>query len=78
MVVGPGLGGADWGLPLWEAVLASGRPLVVDADGLNALAQRPQSLGGAVITPHPGEAARLWLASAEGVATTAPELRVST
>jgi ADP-dependent NAD(P)H-hydrate dehydratase / NAD(P)H-hydrate epimerase len=59
VVVGPGLGAADWGLPLWEAVLASGRPLVVDADGLNALAQRPQSLGGAVITPHPGEAARL-------------------
>jgi len=38
-------------------------PMVVDADGLNALAVQPDSLGKAagprVLTPHPGEFARL-------------------
>jgi NAD(P)H-hydrate epimerase len=39
------------------------RPLLVDADGLNALAKRPDVLGRAsgprVLTPHPGEFTRL-------------------
>ena len=39
------------------------KPLVVDADGLNALAEQPQSLakpgGPRILTPHPGEFARL-------------------
>jgi ADP-dependent NAD(P)H-hydrate dehydratase / NAD(P)H-hydrate epimerase len=34
-------------------------PMVVDADGLNALAGFEGDLGGAVLTPHPGEMARL-------------------
>ncbi len=37
-------------------------PLVIDADGLNAFAGRPEALRGAgprILTPHPGEAARL-------------------
>lgn len=59
VVIGPGLGLTEWGTPLFDAALASGRPLVIDADGLNRLALRPQSLGGAILTPHPGEAARL-------------------
>jgi hydroxyethylthiazole kinase-like uncharacterized protein yjeF len=33
--------------------------LVIDADGLNALAGFEEDLGGAVLTPHPGEMARL-------------------
>ncbi len=33
--------------------------LVIDADGLNALADFDGDLGGAVLTPHPGEMARL-------------------
>jgi ADP-dependent NAD(P)H-hydrate dehydratase / NAD(P)H-hydrate epimerase len=33
--------------------------MVIDADGLNALAGFEGDLGGAVITPHPGEMARL-------------------
>jgi len=39
------------------------KPMVVDADGLNALAARPQLLsrpgGPRILTPHPGELARL-------------------
>ena len=33
--------------------------MVLDADGLNWLAQYPQSRANWVLTPHPGEAARL-------------------
>jgi NAD(P)H-hydrate epimerase len=39
--------------------LTTGRPLVVDADALNLLAKDPHPIPKAVITPHPGEAARL-------------------
>jgi hydroxyethylthiazole kinase-like uncharacterized protein yjeF len=43
-----------------DAVLASDLPAVVDADALNLLAQQPRRLGHhRIITPHPGEAARL-------------------
>src|SRR5690606_20546417 len=37
VVVGPGLGQDKWGRVLLRAALASGRPLVVDADALNLL-----------------------------------------
>jgi NAD(P)H-hydrate epimerase len=41
-------------------VLDSDKPLVVDADALNLLAREPRSLPpDTVLTPHPGEAARL-------------------
>jgi NAD(P)H-hydrate epimerase len=57
--IGPGLGQDAWARSLWQRVLAAERPLVVDADGLNLLAQQPQSRDDWVLTPHPGEAARL-------------------
>jgi NAD(P)H-hydrate epimerase len=59
VVLGPGLGQDDWGRALFGAVLDSGRPLVLDADALNLLAQMPEARAGWVLTPHPGEAARL-------------------
>ncbi|WP_397606865.1 NAD(P)H-hydrate dehydratase [Silanimonas sp.] len=59
VAVGPGLGQGEWGRGLFEAALASGRPLVLDADALNLLAEAPRPVPGAVLTPHPGEAARL-------------------
>lgn len=59
MVLGPGLGTAPWGEQLFDAVLEARRPLVLDADGLNLLAARPERRGDWVLTPHPGEAARL-------------------
>ncbi|AIF48917.1 bifunctional ADP-dependent NAD(P)H-hydrate dehydratase/NAD(P)H-hydrate epimerase [Dyella japonica] len=60
LAVGPGLGQGAWGHALWLTALDSHLPLVLDADGLNLLAREPRELGdGAVITPHPGEAARL-------------------
>ena len=45
---------------MFDAVLTFDKPRVFDADALNLLAQSPQRLNAHdVITPHPGEAARL-------------------
>lgn len=60
IALGPGLGQGDWGRGLYAAALAGERPLLLDADALNLLAQQPQRLrADSVLTPHPGEAARL-------------------
>jgi NAD(P)H-hydrate epimerase len=59
VAVGPGLGQGVWARDLFDAVLASGRPLIVDADALNLLAAAPRACDHWVLTPHPGEAARL-------------------
>ena len=60
LALGPGLGQGAWGHALWLTAIESGKPLVLDADGLNLLAREPRELPAtAVITPHPGEAARL-------------------
>ena len=59
LAVGPGLGRGDWGRTLFEEALGSGKPLILDADGLGLLAMHPRLLPQAILTPHPGEAARL-------------------
>ena len=59
LALGPGLGREAWGRGLLEAALASGKPLVVDADALGLLAETEHCPLDAVLTPHPGEAARL-------------------
>ena len=60
IALGPGLGQGDWSRALWHAAIAAGKPTVLDADALNLLAHEPMSLpSNTVLTPHPGEAARL-------------------
>lgn len=59
VAVGPGLGQDPWAQGLLEAAFGSGLPLVVDADALNLLAATPRTCDHWVLTPHPGEAARL-------------------
>jgi ADP-dependent NAD(P)H-hydrate dehydratase / NAD(P)H-hydrate epimerase len=69
MVLGPGLGqGAETREFVRQVVRRSSVPLIVDADGLNALAASPRVPAGldalrrdrpTVLTPHPGEMARL-------------------
>jgi NAD(P)H-hydrate epimerase len=64
LAVGPGLG-TDADAPEFarEIVARTRLPVVIDADGLNAYAKYPESLQGEgrtmVLTPHPGEMARL-------------------
>lgn len=63
MAMGPGLGQSSWSELLLQQVLGSPLPLVLDADGLNILASPgwKQDFAGrdVILTPHPGEAARL-------------------
>lgn len=59
VVLGPGLGSSDWSRALFERCIMFDGPLVIDADGLNRLAQAPRRRGDWVLTPHPGEAGRL-------------------
>jgi NAD(P)H-hydrate epimerase len=60
LATGPGLGREEWGRSLWQAALDAGKPTVLDADGLNLLAEHPRALPAQIVmTPHPGEAARL-------------------
>lgn len=62
VAVGPGLGQQEWGRAMWQRVRAVEQPLIVDADGLNLLAASGPGAsvrGNWVLTPHPGEAARL-------------------
>lgn len=60
-VVGPGLGQGAWGQAMLQSALQAACPLVVDADALNLLAQYwpGHQRDDWVLTPHPGEAARL-------------------
>jgi len=63
VVCGPGLGLTDETRALVGAVIRGARaPLVLDADGLNAVAGTGllrERVGPTVVTPHPGEMARL-------------------
>ncbi len=59
VAIGPGLGRGDWGRALLQTVLSCDKPLVLDADALNLLAIEPTFHSNWVLTPHPGEAARL-------------------
>lgn len=59
IVAGPGLGQSRWASELLDAAIKAQKPLVIDADGLNLLANGPRTCSHWVLTPHPGEAARL-------------------
>lgn len=73
LVVGPGLGQMAWGRSLLSAAINGSQVQVWDADALNLLAAGQASLpAGAVLTPHPGEAARLLGCSAVQVQADRP------
>jgi len=59
VAIGPGLGHDAWAEDLLDAALRSALPFVIDADALNLLAAAPRACEHWVLTPHPGEAARL-------------------
>ncbi|WON77271.1 bifunctional ADP-dependent NAD(P)H-hydrate dehydratase/NAD(P)H-hydrate epimerase [Serratia sp. UGAL515B_01] len=59
IVVGPGLGQGDWGNNALKLLQTSDKPALWDADALNLLALHPEKRQNRVLTPHPGEAARL-------------------
>ena len=70
VAIGPGLGHDDAAIAMLERWIATGSPIAIDADALNAIAthrtlfdrlsqRAAQGLPAAVLTPHPLEAARL-------------------
>jgi NAD(P)H-hydrate epimerase len=73
IALGPGLGHDPSTSAFIQAIVErSGAPLVLDADALNAFAEDPERLTGrngidVIITPHPGEMARLLNISIEQV-----------
>jgi NAD(P)H-hydrate epimerase len=79
IVLGPGIGrNKETGELVRNLIRSVKKPLVLDADGINAiegemdiLKSRPAST---VITPHPGEMARLYGTSAEHINTRREEI----
>jgi NAD(P)H-hydrate epimerase len=73
LVLGPGLGRSEAASAIVHAIVErSGLPLVLDADALNAFAGEADRLEGRdnaaiIITPHPGEMARLTGLSSDDV-----------
>ncbi|MGI9309174.1 MAG: NAD(P)H-hydrate dehydratase [Gammaproteobacteria bacterium] len=59
IALGPGLGADAWAAELFDYLVGLPVPKVIDADALNLLAASPQRRDDWVLTPHPGEAARL-------------------
>jgi hydroxyethylthiazole kinase-like uncharacterized protein yjeF len=59
LTVGPGLGQSVWSEGLFQKAIETKLPVVVDADALNLLSKNPQHHDHWILTPHPGEAARL-------------------
>ena len=73
VVLGPGLGRSEGAAEFARGVAAAiGRPLVIDADGLNAHVGELDSLrertGPTVLTPHAGELARLMEVESDEIA----------
>ncbi|WP_413615108.1 NAD(P)H-hydrate dehydratase [Halomonas cupida] len=61
LAIGPGLSQDSWGQAMLQCALEQSLPMVVDADALNLLASRFTGMqrDNWILTPHPGEAARL-------------------
>lgn len=74
LAIGPGLGQSAYAAELLVRTIDAAVPRIIDADGLNLLAQAPLLQGkcavspaSTLITPHPAEAARLLGCSTENV-----------
>ncbi len=71
LAIGPGLGGGEGIVPLLKELLSSQKPLVIDADGLNASSKNRALFSllhrNVILTPHPAEMARLIQGSVEDV-----------
>jgi NAD(P)H-hydrate epimerase len=60
VAIGMGLAQDDWALQLLQQCVQLNKPMLIDADALNLIAKYDITIKSSlVITPHPGEAARL-------------------
>jgi NAD(P)H-hydrate epimerase len=69
IAIGPGLGKSEWARELFLAAMKKNLPKLIDADALNLLSESEKKfdLKNSVITPHPGEAARLLAVSVDEI-----------
>ncbi|HSW93353.1 MAG TPA: NAD(P)H-hydrate dehydratase [Gammaproteobacteria bacterium] len=67
LVLGPGLGRSGWSEALFDEGCHFEKDMIVDADGLNRLSDKPAQKSNWILTPHPGEAGRLLKKSAAAV-----------
>ncbi len=72
IALGPGLGSDEWAQHVYARALASAVPLIMDADALNLLAMQPVCRDDWILTPHPGEAARLLRADTSAIQADRP------
>jgi NAD(P)H-hydrate epimerase len=82
LLIGPGLGRAPAARSQVLALLATGRPCVLDADALTVFADQPEMLlralhGGCVLTPHEGEFARVFKLEGDKLQRAAAAARAS-
>lgn len=81
-LIGPGAGVDETTRDRTLAMLASGRPVLLDADALSAFAANPQTLFHAlndrcVLTPHEGEYSRLFRAQGDKLSRARAAARLS-
>ena len=68
VAIGPGLGKNEWSRMALSVALDCGKPLVVDADALNLIAERKERpRDNWILTPHPGEAGRMLGVSSDDI-----------
>ncbi|MDG1463387.1 MAG: NAD(P)H-hydrate dehydratase [Gammaproteobacteria bacterium] len=67
LAIGPGLGQDDWAERCFERLISTSKTKVLDADALNLLALNPMRRNDWILTPHPGEAARLLETSSQAI-----------
>jgi NAD(P)H-hydrate epimerase len=82
ILAGPGLGVSAATRERVLAVLETGKPAVIDADGLSAFAEEPDQLfkaitGPCLLTPHEGEFKRLFSLSGDKVSRVRAAARLS-
>ena len=80
--VGPGLGTKTNTVSMFAELLEKCKvPMVIDADGLNILASKPELLkqlpAGSILTPHPGEFNRLFGSEDDGFDQLQKQLKLS-
>lgn len=73
IAVGPGLGTDKWARSVFRMAIKRKLPLVIDADALNMLALISGKADYWILTPHPGEAARLLDVSTEEIQADRPK-----
>jgi len=69
VALGPGLGQSSWSQEVFSQVMETDVLKVIDADGLNLLASNPVRSPKLLLTPHPGEAARLLQMTTDEIAS---------